>query len=114
MPTLTFPAAFLLAGMGAPAGSSQTASAARTKLQFAQEAAIAGMQLVPPEAGIGLWEFATALQGRDDYRELVPTGPVGDPISGQNRLSNLVAAVRGLTPRGDTGCTTRRWPPSGR
>jgi Ca-activated chloride channel family protein len=81
----------------------EVAGTGRTKLEFAQDAAIAGMQLVPPAAEIGLWEFSTALQGGEDYRELVPTGPVGDTIGGQNRLSMLVSGARGLTPRGDTG-----------
>lgn len=81
----------------------EVAGTGRTKLEFAQDAAVAGMQLVPPAAEIGLWEFSTALSGSEDHRELVPTGSVGDTIGGQNRLSALVGSARGLTPRGDTG-----------
>ncbi|MFN0281569.1 MAG: substrate-binding domain-containing protein [Kineosporiaceae bacterium] len=75
----------------------------RTKLQFAQDAAVRGMKLVPPEAEIGLWEFSTALNRSQDYRELVPLGGVGDQLDGQPRLESLTGAVRGLTPREDTG-----------
>lgn len=75
----------------------------RTKLQFAQDAAIEGMRLVPDSAEIGLWEFSTTLRGTQDYRELVPVGRVDAQINGRTRRDSLIAAVRGLTPREDTG-----------
>ncbi len=75
----------------------------RTKLQFAQEAAVAGMQLVPPQAEIGLWEFATRLDGTKDYRELIPIGEVNAALSQGSRLSSLLSATRSLATQGDTG-----------
>ena len=74
----------------------------RTKLQFAQEAAVGGMKLVPSGAEIGLWEFATGLDGAADYNELVSLGGVSDLVGGQPRIDRLVDAVNGLTPRTDT------------
>ena len=74
----------------------------RTKLQFAQEAAVGGMKLVPWGAEIGLWEFATGLDGAADYNELVSLGGVSDLVGGQPRIDRLVDAVNGLTPRTDT------------
>jgi Ca-activated chloride channel family protein len=97
------PGRFLVA-MDVSGSMSQTVpGTGRTKLQFAQDAAVRGMQLVPPAAEIGLWEFSTALDGSKDYRELVPLGEVGDQLDGQLRLDSLIGAVRGLTPRADTG-----------
>ncbi len=81
----------------------QVVGTGRSKLQFAQDAAIAGMELVPPTAEIGLWEFATRLQGSTDHRELVSIGPVGEVVTGRTRLGALVSAVRGLIPSTDTG-----------
>lgn len=78
------------------------AGTGRTKLQFAQDAAIQGMSLVPDAAEIGLWEFATELDGDTDHRELVPVGEVSDQLGSQTRLETLTGAVRGLTPRADT------------
>ncbi len=75
----------------------------RTKLQFAQDAAITGMQLVPPDTEIGLWEFSTHLEGDVDFRELVDVGPVKDSMDGKTRLDALVKATQGLTPQHDTG-----------
>ncbi len=75
----------------------------RSKLQYAQEAAITGMRLVPTAAEIGLWEFSTPLDGRRDYRELVSLGPVAETSGGRTRLDDLVAGVRGLSTVDDTG-----------
>jgi Ca-activated chloride channel family protein len=81
----------------------QVSGTGRTKLQFAQQATIAGMQLVPPQAEIGFWEFSTRLKGTTDYRELVPVGPVTASSGGTTHLGSLVASVQGVTPHGDTG-----------
>ena len=74
----------------------------RTKLQFAQDAAVQGMRLVPSAAEIGLWEFATGLDGASDFHALVPVGAIGDKVGDQTRLDQLTSAVAGLTPRSDT------------
>lgn len=75
----------------------------RSKLQYAQDAAITGMRLVPTAAEIGLWEFSTRLDGRRDYRELVSLGPVAETSGGRTRLDDLVSSVRGLSTVDDTG-----------
>ncbi len=80
----------------------EVAGTGRTKLQFAQDAAIAGVRLVPAAADIGLWEFSTALDGANDYHELVSVGRVGALVGDRTRLDRLTDAIGGLTPRADT------------
>ncbi|MFJ1645996.1 substrate-binding domain-containing protein [Streptomyces sp. NPDC088258] len=59
-----------------------------------------------PEDEIGLWEFATRLDGRKDYRELERTARLGEPVTGggthRERLSDAVSALRPV-PDADTG-----------
>ncbi len=75
----------------------------RTRLQFAQDAAIQRMKALPRGGEIGLWEFSTKLDGDTDYRELVPVGKVSDVLNGRQRIDVLVDSVNGLTPQADTG-----------
>ncbi|GAA3228600.1 substrate-binding and VWA domain-containing protein [Actinocorallia longicatena] len=46
---------------------------------------------------VGLWEFATRLDGSRDYRPLVPVGPIA------SNKDALKAKISGLTPKTDTG-----------
>ncbi|MFE4372700.1 substrate-binding domain-containing protein [Streptomyces sp. NPDC056835] len=59
-----------------------------------------------PEDEIGLWEFATRLDGAKDYRELERTARLGEPVKGggthRDRLSDAVTALKPV-PDGDTG-----------
>ncbi len=80
----------------------EVAGTARTKLQFAQDAAIQGITLVPPAAEIGLWEFSTSLAGAEGHHELVSVGKVSSLVGDRTRLDKLIDAVGGLTPRTDT------------
>ncbi|WP_069886382.1 substrate-binding domain-containing protein [Streptomyces luteocolor] len=50
------------------------------------------------EDEIGLWEFATALDGTKDYRELQPTERLGDQKGGATHRDRLSAAFGGLQP----------------
>ncbi|MFI8817418.1 MULTISPECIES: substrate-binding and VWA domain-containing protein [unclassified Streptomyces] len=48
---------------------------------------------------IGLWEFATTLDGEKDYRELMPARRLGDPAKGGGtHREKLSAAFAGLQP----------------
>lgn len=75
----------------------------RTKLEFAQQAAIEAVQVAPRSGEIGLWEFSTAIEGNQDYRELVPNGLIDDVIDNRTRREALISAIEGLVPRDDTG-----------
>ncbi|MGW3403043.1 substrate-binding domain-containing protein [Streptomyces zhihengii] len=58
-----------------------------------------------PEDEIGLWEFATGLDGTRDYRELVPTDPLGPAGRAGTQRARLTEAFDGLSavPNGATG-----------
>ncbi|WP_030794314.1 substrate-binding and VWA domain-containing protein [Streptomyces sp. NRRL S-920] len=47
---------------------------------------------------IGLWEFATRLDGARDYRELEPTERLGEHRGGATHRDRLTKAFRGLQP----------------
>ncbi|SHM54189.1 substrate-binding domain-containing protein [Cryptosporangium aurantiacum] len=76
-----------------------------TRMQVVQEACIRAITLFSPESGVGLWKFATELDGDKDYRQLVPLGPIGGALSdGTPRRAALETAIRrDLTPKGATG-----------
>ncbi len=75
----------------------------RTRLQFAQDAAVQRMCALPRGGQVGLWEFSTKLDGDQDYRELVPVGKISAVLNGRPRLDVLTDAVNGLVPQADTG-----------
>lgn len=58
-----------------------------------------------PEDEIGLWEFATGLDGSRDYRELVPTDPLGPVGASGSQRARLTRAFDDLAavPNGATG-----------
>lgn len=77
----------------------------KTLLEFTVDTAAQGSQLFAADSEVGLWEFSTELPGGaedGDYRELVPIGPVGEPLGGATRREALVGALRGLQPTNDT------------
>lgn len=69
----------------------------KSKLDLAREAGIATLEFAGPNDSLGLWEFATRIDGSKDYRQLVPLGPVGA------RLPAAAKAYRSLRPLSDTG-----------
>jgi Ca-activated chloride channel family protein len=76
----------------------------KTRLDLAKQAAEAAIAKFDGQANIGLWVFSSALNGTRDYRELVPLGPLGDDMpDGRTRQAEMIADIRALQPRGDTG-----------
>ncbi|MCA2211383.1 substrate-binding domain-containing protein [Jidongwangia harbinensis] len=73
----------------------------RTRLAVALEVLMNGLALYPDGARVGLWTFATNLDGKRDHREEVPTVALGrndDGTVGRERLARAfggVTAVRG-------------------
>jgi hypothetical protein len=70
-----------------------------SRSQIALEAARQGMMLFDDSWSVGLWTFATNLNGSLDHRQIVPIGPMTE-----NRAA-LVAALQTVRPdpNGDTG-----------
>jgi Ca-activated chloride channel homolog len=74
------------------------------RMERAIEAAATTVGMFDDSDKVGLWEFATALDGDLDYRQLIPIGPLDD-VMGDNRTrrDHLVTSIGGLVPLTDTG-----------
>jgi hypothetical protein len=70
-----------------------------TRLQVTLKAARRGLGLFDDSWAVGLWVFSTELDGRKDYKQLVPISPV------VSERARLLSALTGITPKadGDTG-----------
>jgi hypothetical protein len=62
-----------------------------TRLQVLQQAATGGLRLFTDDSELGLWAFATGLDGTRDHRELVPVGRLD--AAQRQRLDAAVAAA---------------------
>lgn len=76
---------------------------AQTKLDAARKAAISSLGLFTDRDEVGLWSFSGGVRGQQDYRELVPTGPMSERLHGSPRRKVLAEEIEGLRPGGDTG-----------
>lgn len=79
--------------------------AGKTRLQYAQAAALRGLALYPSDSLIGLWAFSRNLTPNTDYREIIPISPLvsaaGDAQPGR-RLAAAIASLQ-VNPDGGTG-----------
>src|SRR5256885_12119517 len=66
----------------------------KSKIDLAKQAAIDALGQFVPRDQVGLWQFATHLDGDKDYQELVPVQALGN--SGKETLA---ARLGGLTPQ---------------
>ncbi|WP_307875475.1 substrate-binding and VWA domain-containing protein [Frankia nepalensis] len=80
-----------------------TDSQHRTRLRIAADAAEAAIPLFAKDSQLGLWQFSTNLNGTKPYRELVPIGPLNEPVNGVPRDQALITAVNAMKAKGDTG-----------
>ncbi|WP_411082456.1 substrate-binding and VWA domain-containing protein [Streptomyces sp. cmx-18-6] len=72
---------------------------AQSRMDVTKESLIQALSQFTPDDEIGLWEFATTLDGEKDYRELMPTRRLGDPAQGgSTHREKLTAAFAGLQP----------------
>ena len=67
----------------------------RSKLDWLR-AALTGQVNRSVAGSLGLWEFSRSLDGDQSYKQLVPTGPVGD------QRDALLAGIGALQPSGDS------------
>nr|MDT0522718.1 VWA domain-containing protein [Streptomyces sp. DSM 41633] len=71
----------------------------RSRMDVTKESLIQALTQFTPDDEIGLWEFATTLDGEKDYRKLMPTRRLGDPAQGgSTHREKLSAACAGLQP----------------
>ncbi|MFG2832376.1 substrate-binding and VWA domain-containing protein [Streptomyces sp. NPDC048434] len=87
-------------------GSPVPGGAGRSRMDLAKKSLLQALATFTPEDEIGLWKFATFLDGDKDYVELSPTGRLGDrETAGGTHRDALTAAFSSLAPvpRGATG-----------
>ncbi|MFD6659210.1 substrate-binding and VWA domain-containing protein [Streptomyces parvus] len=71
----------------------------QSRMDVTKESLIQALGQFTPDDEIGLWEFATTLDGEKDYRRLMETKRLGDPAAGGGtHREKLTAAFAGLHP----------------
>jgi len=84
--------------MNAGAGNGQS------RIALARDASLAALGLFPDRTSIGLWAFSTADPSdgpTEDWTELVPIGPLSEPLPAGTRREAVAAAARSLRARAD-------------
>lgn len=75
-----------------------------TRIELTRDAALAALELFPPDASVGLWAFSIEQDPPNDYVELVDVGPMNERLlNGSTRQEALVAASQSLPSRADGG-----------
>ncbi|MFB8270551.1 substrate-binding and VWA domain-containing protein [Streptomyces sp. NPDC055955] len=70
----------------------------QSRMEVTKASMLQALATFTPEDEIGLWEFATLLDGNRDYRKLVPTERLGDRKGGGTQRDRLSEAFSGLQP----------------
>ncbi|WP_131106020.1 VWA domain-containing protein [Ornithinimicrobium sufpigmenti] len=83
-----------------------------TRVDLTREAAQAALQTIPPRTAVGVWYFATALEGTQDWTEVAPLRPLGERVNGGTQRDLLMSVTDELgvdTLTGDTGLYDTLW-----
>ncbi|QFG69762.1 VWA domain-containing protein [Ornithinimicrobium pratense] len=83
-----------------------------TRVDLTREAAQAALQTIPPRTAVGVWYFATALEGTQDWTEVAPLRPLGERVDGGTQRELLMSVTDELgvdTLTGDTGLHDTLW-----
>ncbi|GAA3146734.1 substrate-binding domain-containing protein [Streptomyces rectiviolaceus] len=70
----------------------------QTRMEVTKSSLLQALAGFTDEDEIGLWEFATLLDGERDYRKLVPTERLGDRKGGGTQRDKISEAFSDLTP----------------
>ncbi|GAB3000483.1 substrate-binding and VWA domain-containing protein [Saccharothrix stipae] len=105
----------LLAVLDVSGSMAEKMSNGQTRIEAAREAALTALGMLPDTSEIGLWAFSTNKKPPNDWIELVPVGPLGEPIGGaprrvqlQKGAGNLPALVGGGTSLHETALAAFR------
>lgn len=75
----------------------------KTKLQVVGGAAADAISLFGSKADIGLWAYATDLDGDNDYQQVVSLGGINDNLGGTTRGDKIHTELTGLNAAGQPG-----------
>ncbi|MGH9251757.1 MAG: substrate-binding domain-containing protein, partial [Acidimicrobiales bacterium] len=93
----------LLAVIDASGSMNEQVSTGQTRIELTRDAAKAALALFPDTSSIGLWAFSVNQDPPNDHVELVPVGPLTDPVGEVTRKEALVVAVDELPDRAEGG-----------
>ncbi|WP_018658345.1 substrate-binding domain-containing protein [Actinomadura flavalba] len=68
----------------------------QTRLQAAVRSGHLGMTLLPDDSELGQWAFSTDLDGKQDWTELVPLGPLGERFGSATRRQLILSGTSAL------------------
>ncbi|MGI5503468.1 substrate-binding and VWA domain-containing protein [Lentzea sp. CA-135723] len=74
----------------------KSGSNGKTRVEAATEASMTALSMLPDTTAIGLWAFSTDKKPPNDWIELVPIGPLGEPLAGVTRRKRLEAGASQL------------------
>ncbi|MFJ2260972.1 substrate-binding domain-containing protein [Streptomyces sp. NPDC087844] len=69
-----------------------------SRMDVTKAALLQALATFTPEDEIGLWKFSRRIDGKRDYRVLVPTDRLGDQVGGDTQRERLSAAFSDLKP----------------
>jgi Ca-activated chloride channel homolog len=84
-------------------GQTADGTGGKSRLQVAGSAAADAVSLFGSQARIGLWAYASNLNGDQDYEEIVPLGKVNSDMGGLTRGATVRSNLTNLFPGGDAG-----------
>ena len=93
-------------------GSMEAQIGRTTRIDLTREAAQTALSVIPGQTEIGLWYFSTALDGRKDYRAVVPLRPLDEELRGVTQRDLLMTETANLgldILEGDTGLHDALW-----
>jgi Ca-activated chloride channel family protein len=74
----------------------------KTRMQLLQQTAATGFSLLTNNTNITLWDFSERQGTTNEYRQLVPFGPITGQVGPVTRKQALIGAVGKLVPNGFT------------
>ena len=75
----------------------------KTRIQIAGGAAADAVNLFGAKARIGLWAYATDLDGSKDYQQIVAPGDINDTVQGTTRVAAIHDSLTQLSTGGQPG-----------
>lgn len=69
-----------------------------TRMRATGSAAIEGLHILSDNSQVALWEFATVLDGGNDYRQLVPYRPLAQKVGDGTQRDALISAFNAAQP----------------
>ncbi|WP_158288613.1 substrate-binding domain-containing protein [Ornithinimicrobium flavum] len=93
-------------------GSMEAEIEGTTRIDLARTAVQTAVSVIPEQTTMGLWYFATALDGQADHAEQVPLRPLEAEVDGGTQKELLLSVTEDLGPEtlaGDTGLHDALW-----